>query len=140
MGHGVSDLDKAPFPGMGCLLEDSRQEYCSGWHACAPPGESALTQGSNPNLPRCRQILYHLTHPVLLCYSYSLAFLIKTNYLPKSHHSSSASRGEVAGGMGVCGLRQRPVHANYYQILHDSDTMDLVCLIISVVNSKSLPG
>lgn len=22
MGHGVSDLDKAPFPGMGCLLED----------------------------------------------------------------------------------------------------------------------
>ena len=111
------------------------------WLACMPSSRgSALTQGSNPNLPRCRQIHYHLTHPVLLCYSYSLAFLIKTNYLPKSHHSSSASRGEVAGGMGVCGLRQRPVHANYYQILHDSDTMDLVCLIISVVNSKSLPG
>ena len=61
---------------------------------------SAMTQGSNPNLPRCRQILFHLMHPVLLCYSYSLAFLIKTNYLPKSHHSSSASRSEAVGGIG----------------------------------------
>ena len=101
---------------------------------------SALTQGSNTNLPRCRQILYHLMHPVLLCYSYSLAFLMKTNYLPKSYRSSSASWGEVVGGRGVCGLRQILVRTNYYQISHNSDTMDLVCLIISVVNSKSLPG
>ena len=110
------------------------------WVAMPSSRGSALTQGSNRNLPRCRQILYHLMHPVLLCYSYSLAFLMKTNYLPKSYRSSSASWGEVVGGRGVCGLRQILVRTNYYQISHNSDTMDLVCLIISVVNSKSLPG
>ena len=38
----------------------SRQEYWSGV-PCPPPG-AFPTQGSNPDLLHCRQILYHLSH------------------------------------------------------------------------------
>ena len=38
----------------------SRQEYWSGL-PCPPPGIFP-TQGSNPGLPHCKQILHHLSH------------------------------------------------------------------------------
>ena len=38
----------------------SRQEYWSGL-SCPPP-EIFPTQGSNPGLLHCKQILYHLSH------------------------------------------------------------------------------
>ena len=41
-------------------MEFSRQEYWSGL-PCPPPGIFP-TQGSNPGLPHCRQILYCLSH------------------------------------------------------------------------------
>ena len=41
-------------------MEFSRQEYWSGYHSLLQ--EIFLTQGSNPALPHCRQILYHLSH------------------------------------------------------------------------------
>ena len=46
-------------------MEFSRQEYWSGL-PCPLPGDPLQgifpTQGSNPNLPHCRQILSHLSH------------------------------------------------------------------------------
>ena len=41
-------------------MEFSRQEYWSGLPY--PPPGIFPTQGSNPGLPHCRQILYHLSH------------------------------------------------------------------------------
>ena len=41
-------------------MEFSRQEYWSGL-PCPPPGVFP-TQGSNPGIPHCRQILYCLSH------------------------------------------------------------------------------
>ena len=41
-------------------MEFSKQEYWSGRHALHQA--IFLTQGSNPVLPHCRQIIYHLTH------------------------------------------------------------------------------
>ena len=38
----------------------SRQEYWSGWPYPSPG--IFQTQGSNPGLPHCRQILYHLSY------------------------------------------------------------------------------
>ena len=43
-----------------CPWGFSRQEHWSGL-PCPPPG-ILPTQGSNPGLPHCRQILYHLRH------------------------------------------------------------------------------
>ena len=39
----------------------SRQEYWSGYHSLFQ--EILPTQGSNPSLLHCRQILYHLSYP-----------------------------------------------------------------------------
>ena len=49
-------------------LESSRQEYWSGCHSLLQG--IFPTQGSNPGIPCCRQILYHLSHqgnPHILC-------------------------------------------------------------------------
>ena len=43
-----------------CPWGFSRQEYWSGL-PCSPPGDLP-TQSSNPGLPHCRQILYHVSH------------------------------------------------------------------------------
>ena len=41
MGHGVSDLDKVPFLGMGCLLEDRAAGLAgAGGRRVSRPGES----------------------------------------------------------------------------------------------------
>ena len=50
-----------------CLWGFSRQKYWSGL-PCPPPGD-LLTQGSNPRLLYCRQILYHFSHPESPCIS-----------------------------------------------------------------------
>ena len=130
-------MDYSP-PGTSVHGDSPGKNTAVGYHAllqgiCPDPGieheSPALQADSLPSDAPCSIVL--LLFP---------GFPYETNYLPKSHRSSSASWGEVVGGMGVCGLRQIPVCTNYYQISHNSDTMDLVCLIISVVNSKSLPG
>ena len=51
-------VDCSP-PGSS-IHEFSRQEYCSGLPF--PPPGIFLTQGSNPGLPYCRQVLYCLSH------------------------------------------------------------------------------
>ena len=108
------------------------------WVAMPSSRGSALTQGLNLSLQHCRQILYHLMQ--FYCFtSIPWDFLSKQITCPNPITVALFSRGEVAAGMRVCGLRKILVHTNYYQISHNNDTMDLVCLIISVVNSKSLP-
>ena len=42
-------------------LEFSRQEYWS-WLPFPSPEDLPTTLGSNPGLPHCRQMLYHLSH------------------------------------------------------------------------------
>ena len=46
-------------------MEFSGQEYWSGFGSILLQG-IFLTQGSNPGLLHCRQILYHLSHPIYL--------------------------------------------------------------------------
>ena len=50
--HGLHVVRQAPLP-----LKFSRQEYWSGLHSL--PQGTFLTQGLNPGLLHCRQILYH---------------------------------------------------------------------------------
>ena len=47
-----------------CPWGFSRQEACCGL-LCPPPGGVFPTQGLNPDLPHCRQILYHLLQGIL---------------------------------------------------------------------------
>ena len=43
-------------------MEFSRQEYCTGMGCHFLFQVIFLTQGLNPSLPHCRQMLYHLSH------------------------------------------------------------------------------
>ena len=43
----------------GSSIHGILQARIQEWVAVSPPG---VTQGSNPGLPRCRKILYHLSH------------------------------------------------------------------------------
>ena len=69
-----------PPPSMGF----SRQEYWSGL-PFPSPGD-LLTQGLNPSLPHCRQMLYHLSHqgsPTLITSKLQLVVLIIVAWLCK---------------------------------------------------------
>ena len=57
-------------------MEFSRQEYWSGLPFLLQG--TFLTQGSNPGLPHCRQILYHLSHQGSPTYSL-VAQMVKPN-------------------------------------------------------------
>ena len=52
---GISELRR---PGMGEFNSDAYME----WVAISFSRGIFLTQGSNPDLPHCRQTFYHLTH------------------------------------------------------------------------------
>ena len=65
-------------------MEFSRQEYWSGL-PFPSPGD-LLTQGSNPGLLHCRQMLYHLSHQALFIYDIiNKTFPIKLYYIPSIH-------------------------------------------------------
>ena len=53
-------------PPGSSVHEFSRQEH---WSVLpCPPSGVFPTQGSSPGVPHCRRLLYHLSHPIYLCW------------------------------------------------------------------------
>ena len=111
-------------PNMLCLITQSCLPLCDPMD-CNPPGSSILggfpgkntrvgchallrrffpTQESNPGLPYCRQILYHLSHQgSLVMYGYESWIIKKAESTEKLMHSNCGAGEDSWESLGLQG-------------------------------------